>query len=1779
MRFFLLLLLCLISVVGFSQEMLNVDVLTKDFKTDKKDGGVTIKVYDGASLVGTYTSPANGKVVFQVPVGKVYKVEASKAGKVTRYINVNAKGITTELLPANTSPTATFSLGLFEQAPGVDYSYVTSNPATEFYFDGSNPALQYDGVVADRMSKKIEKLLKDADAAAGQSEAAYNAAIKKADAFYNQKKYEEALVEYEAALKIKPTEPHPNQRLMEIDGILKAQKANAQQSAEIDQAYQGLISAADALFNQKKYEEAIKRYEEALTKKQEQYPKDQIAKANAEITKQKNEAANAAKYKEVIEAGDMFMKQKSFTTAKAKYTEALKYKADDPYATGKLKEIEGELQKQKADTELKKQYDAAIAAGDALFAEEKWAEAKVKYQEALKIQSSSAYAQGRITDIDAKLAALQQQKAKEELINKLLAEGNTAFTASQWVAAKAKYEEVLKQDPNNATAAGRIKDIEAKIAAEKASAENLAKIKQLIADGDALAKANKLEEAKAKYQQALDLKPDGAVQAKIDAINQQIAAAGAKAEQKAKYDKAMADGEALFASASYEQAKAKFKEAQDLDPAQALPKQRIIDTDKKIAEAAANAQKNEKFQAAMNAGNAALAAKNLTEAKAKFQDAINIDGSKTEAKTKLAEVESLIAADLKTKENQAKYDAAIKAGADALAANKLTEAKAKYQQAALLDPSKPEPNQKIAEIDRLIAQAETQTKIAGLLTEGNAALGKKDLATARAKYQQVMTLDPSNAEASSKLQEIARLEKDAASEAQNEARFKQLKEDATNEMSKGNYQMAKQKLIEAKTIKADPSIDQLIAQCEVKIAEQAKGAEADKQYQALLAEAQGLESGKQYDQAIEKYNAASKIKPNETLPKERIAAINQIKSNNANQAKIDADYAALMKKGDEAFQTQDYLKAIQFYNQALGVKPNEKAPVEKAAEAERLEREKGNDFLVQYQKVLSVAQKAMDEKNYTKAQELYKRATNMNADDQLPKDKLAEIDRILKADKDAQEKLAAYNKKMSEAEAAATSGKLENAITLFQQAKTIRPDETQPDKRIAEIRSQIDAGNAAAGETEKRYLALMAEGNTAAAGQDYEGALAKYEAALAVKQNDKDAQTKASEMRQLLDDRAKAAAKSGEIQKLLTKADAEFANSKWQVAKDIYESVLKIDGSNKYATEQIRLCNTNLKKESADEVEINYQKIIAKGDENFDKKDYDRAIDYYKRASKLKSGDPYPKKRLEEIDAILNPKPVVNNQPQPLTALGDPNNSLSDQALQKAETERKKRKFFRFQRKLDEAAALTDSLAAQQYGDAKETDQSITAIKKENEQQGVNEEESHQEVVNAIDTEQEKVIESINEANQYETAENLDAKAQLNLAVQQAEEENSVLDGAPLENAEVLKKNNVEMQDAQAEVGKSEYEEYMQNEQGFKQVRIDIEQVDLDDTDSRQQMEEMIKQASDGVDVVTAENQVRTDQNLEAVKAKINDTDAQRAEEDYEKSKRGGLNNEEMKLIEDEHAELNAQDHEREVETSLEIRNSIEETNQVISEEAIKDVESATETAQIMEDQARSQEEYDRENYNAMVVKSMTNDQQIQQEVIRQSETAQESSQKPSENAEIIKQIHTDRADTDAEAALGQEEKHLTTKQIINEATHKVGEDAQQGSAIATNNEQAIKGTKNELNTADQQQIDAQDAKTQDNRQMIAAIEKREVVFNEKVANEIGKLYPEGVSQEQFEQNDKEGLLEAVVTRRIVVKNGYGSVYVRTQTLGAITYSKNGQATTETVWQRETQDAALIRNY
>lgn len=1790
MKLLILISFFFLANMVFGQGKVPFEVRTLNKATGKKEPGVVVKVYEGSAVTQSFTSDASGSVVIQLDPKKKYKIEVSKGGKVTRFFNVDLKNVDPELTQGTKLPSGSINMSLFDQVPGVDYSYVTSNPATEFYYDPgvSSDEIIFDDVLASKMITKVEKILKDAESSQKQGEANYNSIIKQADALFNAKKYEEALTQYEAAVKIKPTEKHPNDRLIEIDGILKAAKSANLANSQLDSEYKALIAAADGLRDQKKYPEAIARYQEALAKKQEQYPKDEITKCEQAIETAKRDAENAAKYDAAIKAADGFYNQKSWMAARDKYKEALKLKPNDPVATGKLSDLEGKLNAQKSEQEKKQKYNDAVAAADALMGEEKWAEAKAKYTEALTFETAATYPKDKIKEADAKLAEIAKATALKEQITKLLAEGNTAVGAKQYPAAKAKFEQVLTLDGANAEAKAKIQDIEKLLEQEKANADKIAKAKQLIAEGDALDKTNKYADAKAKYQESIALIPDAAVQAKIDAVDAKMLAEGKKAEQKAKFDQAIIDGDAAMAASNFEAAKKKYEEAQVLDASSTVPKQKLIEVEKKISQANAEKDKNQKYQEAYNSGLSAIAAKDYTTAKEKLLAALAIDNTKTEAKEKLTEVEKIIADNAQLAAQKDKYDAAVKAGNDLLAQNKLAEAKKKFEEASVIDPAQTLPKDKVKEIEGLIAKADKEKQVTQLLGEGAAAFGKKDLSGAKEKYQQVLTIDPSNATASGKISEITKLENEQASEAQKTAAFEKLKGEGIALQNQSKYAEAKQKYLEAKAIKSDDEIEKAIALCEKKIEEELKNADLNKKYESVLAEAKNLEAAKKYDEAIAKYSEALQVKSNEQEPKNRISAIKTLKESEAAQQKIDQEYQVALKKGDDLVSEKKYTEAIQAYNTALVLKPYEKAPVEKAEYAKSLSEKETSDGDQAYQKIIDVGNKAFDEKNYTKAKEMFNRAANFRPADQYPKQKLAQIDEIEKTEKLAQEQQNQFAKKMGEADALAKANKLEEAIAAYKAAKTIKPDDLTPDQKIQDIQTLLANKVDPAKEAKMRYDEAMQNGKNAAASKDYNGAIAYFEEALKYQPKDQTALGRIDEMRQILDDIAKENAANKELTSLVEAADREFNNGKWSNAKSAYDKILTKYPSNNYAYEQSKKCEIKLKEEADSDKERVYRNLVNSADDKFNTANYKKAKELYERAVTQRPTDPYPKQKLKEIETILNPPVAQQNtstEPKPtyveLKSLGEEtDNSLAEGAkrLEEASKKRKGNQSRKIDEKLKKVSDKSTELSNQQANATLSTDSTFAKIRVDN---GVRDAAANQKVqnnVSAIESKSESVAKSNDENATIKELNIVNQKQQLDAATQAAIVTNNTLDGAAIENNEVIKTANNSLGETNTKMSQDKYSEITKNDAAYTNIRLVQEKNSIDDTQERLAEEQKVRDAEATQVRLNEENNVKAGERTVGTKEVLKQVENNVSVKVVEEKKLSNNNNEVIKEIDKAKYENGVEKTNAQVENAQRFAAKNSETEKVVGQAVSSRVEENRENTVVIENVRDQKTELDRADYNKAYVKNLENKQVLATKTREMEDKENLPSIAVTENKKNFNELQQNAIQIEKEKTEVNNNKIVTNEQKIRTTQQQIQEKPE--STQSTDNANLIKNAKQELGTTAQIQQDKTDEKIQASKKVIdnAAKEQPEKVSVGAYDVDLSK-YQEGVNQEQFDQLGSDGLVSAIVTRRVVVKNGKADVYVRTQTMDAITYTKNGQGCTEYVWQKETQDAKLKRNY
>jgi len=154
---------------------------------------------------------------------------------------------------------------------------------------------------------------------------------------------------------------------------------------------------------------------------------------------------------------------------------------------------------------------------------------------------------------------------------------------------------------------------------------------------------------------------------------------------------------------------------------------------------------------------------------------------------------------------------------------------------------------------------------------------------------------------------------------------------------------------------------------------------------------------KDYEKAKEQYQAASKLKPAESYPKEKINSIEQILASIANQKDLETRYATAIEKADKLLAAKIFEGAKTEYSKASALKPDEQYPKDKIAEIDKALGDvaalKALDD--QYKAILADADKLLLAKSYDPAKAGYNKALALRPEDAYPKTKIAEIDKAL----------------------------------------------------------------------------------------------------------------------------------------------------------------------------------------------------------------------------------------------------------------------------------------------------------------------------------------------------------------------------------------------------------------------------------------------------------------------------------------------------------------------------------------------------------------------------------------------------------------------------------------------------------------------------------------------------------------------------------------------------------------------------------------------------------------
>ena len=454
------------------------------------------------------------------------------------------------------------------------------------YFEMALKQKANDPTAKKKLDESVKKIQED-----GARQEVFYAHLDAGDQYYGQQKYEEALTEYEAALKVFPEDKY-------VGGQANAVRAILKERQDKQDAFDTAMSQGETLLAEDNYDAAIMQFETAS----EIFPNDKLPKEKLAEAKQKKQlyTEKVTRFDNLMEEARQFGLRKNYEAAIGKLDQALELFPNDLEANAKRNEYQ--TAKGVAD-----QYNGIIAVADQLYENKAYKEAKAQYQGALAVVAGDAYA----TDMIARLDPLIAQQDAEEAA-RIAAEQEAARLAAEAEAARLAAEAEA-----------------ARIAAEQEAA-------RLAAEAEAARIAAEQEAARiAAEQEAARLAAEEAARiAAEEEAARQAALAAAEAERQATIKSMLDAADALFNQEDYPNARVKYQEVVAFDAGNAAATAKINEIDGILAQKAAELEAN--YNKAMTAGNQAMSEEKFAEAITQYQSALVFKPEDPAATTQLA---------------------------------------------------------------------------------------------------------------------------------------------------------------------------------------------------------------------------------------------------------------------------------------------------------------------------------------------------------------------------------------------------------------------------------------------------------------------------------------------------------------------------------------------------------------------------------------------------------------------------------------------------------------------------------------------------------------------------------------------------------------------------------------------------------------------------------------------------------------------------------------------------------------------------------------------------------------------------------------------------------------------------------------------------------------------------------------------------------------------------------------------------------------------------------------
>nr|WP_320022182.1 hypothetical protein [uncultured Draconibacterium sp.] len=1099
----------------------------------------------------------------------------------------------------------------------------------------------------------------------------FNEFVSQADKQFDAESYATAKSLYEKANELKAGDKHVQERIAEIAQII------AQQG--VDEQYTQLIEQADNMLALKNYEDARGKYSEALQiKPKEQYPKDkldEIASTLAEIARLNRQ------YKDLIGEGDRLFAREDYGGAKSTFAEAAQLKPEETYPPEMMDKIDGLIAEQERlaqaaaeaeaarlaaiQAEKDKNYNDAIARADELFSAKNYEESRNEYRAALNIKPEESYPQQRIDEIGTVLSQLSAaQKAYEDAV----AEGDREFRSEGWDAAIAAYNTAKQAKAGETYPDEQLAKIDSivstreHLAREEAEAEavRLAAIQaekdknynDAIARADELFSAKNYEESRNEYRAALNIKPDESYpQQRIDEIGTVLSQLSAA--QKA-YEEAVAEGDREFRREGWDAAivaynTAKQAKADETYPDEQLAKiDSIVSTRERLAReeaeaeaarlAAIQAEKDKNYNDAIGRADELFSAKNYEESRNEYRAALDIKPDESYPKQRIDEIGTVLS---QLSAAQKAYEEAVAEGDREFRREGWNAAIAAYNTAKQAKADETYPDEQLAKIDSIVStrerlareeaeaeaarlaaiQAEKDKNYNDAIVRADELFSAKNYEESRNEYRAALDIKPDESYPQQRIDEIGTVlsQLSAAQKAYEEAVA-----EADREFRRQGWDAAIAAYNTAKQAKADETypdeqlakIDSIVSTRERLAREEAEAeaarlaaiqAEKDKNYNDAIVRADELFVAENYEESRNEYRAALDIKPDESYPQQRIDEIDRVvrelAAAKAAQKELDRKYANLIMQADRFFSANSYIASKENYSEALALKPEETYPKDKIAEIDRILEQQAIDE--KYRSVIVVADGHFRTQSYDDARLQYEIALGVKPDEKYPKEQIQKIDAIRENERQqlAQEQANAEDLERRREQLAALEEELDEQRILEESGLNVLYDEI-----IKKADGSFDI-------------------------EQYNVSRAWYYKAQDLKPEESYPPQRIAEINRILGDMM-LSERDREYQRFIDLADESYRNNELAVARGWYNRALSQKDNENYPKEQLREIERRVAERVAGRSQQQFEKFKTTANSAFEAGNYNVARFYYRKALELRVDDAEVKAKLQEIESL-----------------------------------------------------------------------------------------------------------------------------------------------------------------------------------------------------------------------------------------------------------------------------------------------------------------------------------------------------------------------------------------------------------------------------------------------------------------------------------------------------------------------------------------------------------------